>query len=88
MEIQDFLSSINWTVAGNFSIPASDAEYFTLQDIKLSNASKKLLKTFEKGIYLHQKEAIRNAIDKKNVCISTGTASGKTLAFHVAAIEH
>lgn len=88
MEIQDFLSSINWTVSGNFSISASDAKYFTMQDIKLSSASRKLLKAFGKGIYLHQKEAIRNAIDGVNVCISTGTASGKTLAFHIAAIEH
>lgn len=81
MEIQDFLSSINWTVAGNFSIPASDAEYFTLQDIKLSNASKKLLKTFEKGIYLHQKEAIRNAIDKKTFVLAREQRLAKPLHF-------
>ena len=88
MEIQNFLSSIAWTVAGNISIPARNAEYFPTKDLNLSTPSKKLLKTFDKGIYLHQKETIRYAKDGKNVCISTGTASGKTLAFQIAAIEH
>jgi len=87
MKIEKFLSSIAWTVTGNISIPAKNAEYFSTQDLKLSTASKKLLRTFDKGIYLHQKEAIRSAKEGKNVCISTGTASGKTLAFQIAAIE-
>ncbi len=88
MEIAEFLSSINWTLAGKVSIPASDAKYFPTRDLGLSNTSQKLLKTFDKGIYLHQKEAIRYAVEGKNVCISTGTASGKTLVFQIAAIEH
>jgi len=88
MEIQNYLSAINWGLAWKDSMPASDAKYYTTQDLKLSNASRIFLKTFEKGIYLHQKEAIQNTIEGKNVCISTGTASGKTLAFHVAALEH
>lgn len=88
MEIHDFLSSISWKIAGNFSISASSAKYFSFQDLTLSTASNNLLGTLKNGIYLHQKEAIRNAIDGKNVCVSTGTASGKTLAFHIAAIEH
>ena len=87
MKIQDFLSSIDWTLAGQISIPPNEAKYFSIQDLELSGASKKLLKTFEKGIYFHQKEAIRYAKEGKNICISTGTASGKTLAFQIAAIE-
>jgi len=88
MEIQNFLSSLAWTVGGNISIPVINAEYFSTRDLKLSTPSQKLLKTFDKGIYLHQKETIRYAKEGKNVCISTGTASGKTLAFQIAAIEH
>jgi DEAD/DEAH box helicase domain-containing protein len=38
-------------------------------------------------IYMHQRLAIQCALMGKNVCIATGTASGKTLAFQVAAIE-
>ena len=87
MEIQDFLLSINWKVAGKISLPESNPEYFPVKDLKLSTASKEFLKTFEQGIYRHQKEAIRLSKEGRNVCISTGTASGKTLAFHVAALE-
>lgn len=86
--MEKILSSLKWTLAGKVSIPPSEAKYFPIQDIKLSSASKKLLKTFDKGIYLHQKEAIRLAKEGKNICISTGTASGKTLAFQIAAIEY
>lgn len=88
MDIDNFLESIKWTVAGRVSIPATDAKYFPTKDLILSDASKKLLRTFDKGIYFHQKEAIRCAMEGQNVCISTGTASGKTLAFHVPAIEY
>jgi DEAD/DEAH box helicase domain-containing protein len=87
MDVENFLSTINWGLAGKVSIPATEAKYYSVQDLSLSNASKKLLGTFEKGIYLHQKDAIRLAKEGKNVCISTGTASGKTLAFQIAAIE-
>jgi DEAD/DEAH box helicase domain-containing protein len=87
MEIETFLTSIDWNIAGKVSLPASNAEYFAIQDLKLSKGSKRLLKSFESGIYLHQKEAIRYAKEGQNVCVTTGTASGKTLAFQIAAIE-
>lgn len=87
MEIEKVLSSMRWDLVGKVSIPSSEAKYFSVEDLNLSSASRKLLRTFDNGIYFHQKEAIRLAKEGKNVCISTGTASGKTLAFQVAAIE-
>jgi DEAD/DEAH box helicase domain-containing protein len=86
--MENYLSSMKWTLAGKVSIPSKEAKYFPIQDLELSGASRKLLKTLDNGIYLHQKEAIRLAKEGKNLCISTGTASGKTLAFQIAAIEN
>jgi len=62
-------------------------EFKSWQDLDLSEASKKFLKTLPKGIYLHQYEALQNIQKGKNVCISTRTASGKSLVFYVSAME-
>ena len=39
------------------------------------------------GVYLHQKVAIESYLGGDNVCLTTGTASGKSLAYYVAALE-
>jgi DEAD/DEAH box helicase domain-containing protein len=42
---------------------------------------------FKNGLYSHQVEAIETALAGKNVVISTGTASGKTVAFAVPVFQ-
>lgn len=66
MEVQDLLPSIGWNIAGNVFIPASPAQYFPIQDFELSRSSKKLVKYFDEGIYLHQREVIRYS--KETAC--------------------
>ncbi len=38
-------------------------------------------------LYSHQKKAISNILEGKNVCVATPTASGKTLCYHIPIIN-
>jgi DEAD/DEAH box helicase domain-containing protein len=46
-----------------------------------------LIDTFPRGIYQHQGAAMETILQGADVCLSTGTASGKTLAFHMSALS-
>lgn len=46
-----------------------------------------MAKAHPAGLYLHQAEAINRFASGENVCLATGTASGKTTLFHGAAVE-
>lgn len=88
MEIKQFLLSNKWGIVETLSIPPREAQFYKVDDLLLSKASMKFLNDgFPKGIYFHQKEAIKLSQQGENVCLATGTASGKTLSFQVAAIE-
>jgi len=89
MEIKQFLTSNKWEIVETLSIPPREAQFHKVDDLSLSKASMSLLNDdkYKNGLYLHQKEAIRLSQQGENVCLATGTASGKTLSFHVAAIE-
>jgi DEAD/DEAH box helicase domain-containing protein len=57
-------------------------------DLKLCAESHRYLAAnVPAGIYAHQHCAIDEFLHSKNVCLATGTASGKTLAFTIAALE-
>jgi hypothetical protein len=42
----------------------------------------------ERPLYRHQEEAVRKAINKKNIVVSTGTGSGKTESFLIPLLQH
>jgi len=88
MEIQRYLSTNGWDIVETLSIPPREAQYHPVNDLSLSKSSLRFLESFKSGIYLHQKETIRLSLQGENICMATGTASGKTLSFQVAAIEH
>ncbi|MGI8746998.1 MAG: DEAD/DEAH box helicase, partial [Deinococcus sp.] len=46
-----------------------------------------LQRTRSSGVYLHQADAAACAAGFRNFAVTTGTASGKTLCFHLAAME-
>lgn len=88
MNLTEFLKKEKWEIIHTEQIPSRDARLVSFDDLLLSSASKKFLdKNFSAGIYEHQKFAIQRALDQKNVCLTTGTASGKSLAFYIAGLE-
>lgn len=77
-----------WQTTYNIELPRREKNLFDFSDLKLTKATNSYLSSAaENGIYLHQKEAIRTCKNGANVCVTTGTASGKSLIFYAAALE-
>jgi len=88
LEIKDFFSEHEWKLVKTLRMPEKKPKYFSCEELSLSNSSMKLLNTyFPQGIYNHQRLAIERFTKGLNVCMTTGTASGKSLPFYICAIE-
>lgn len=86
--LDNYLQNNNWRIVNIQKIESREGQYYSYDDLSLSEYTKILLnKTVQKGLYKHQKEAISRFLNGNNVCLSTGTASGKSLVFYVAGIE-
>ncbi|PIP08586.1 MAG: hypothetical protein COX51_03745 [Syntrophobacteraceae bacterium CG23_combo_of_CG06-09_8_20_14_all_50_8] len=86
--VEKFMQAKNWNIIERLTLPGREGQYFSANDLHLSRESISFLdSSFPTGIYLHQKEAIKSSLKGENICITTGTASGKSLPFYVAAME-
>ncbi len=84
----DFFRESDWSVHHQLQLPPREAQYAEVDGLKLSgSAIDYLQRTFPKGIYRHQKEALSAIADGDDVCLATGTASGKSMVFYAAAID-
>lgn len=61
------------------NIPEKNAEY--AESHRLNQSIKNRLKKHEIALYTHQADAIDQFLKNNDVCLTTGTASGKTLAY-------
>jgi DEAD/DEAH box helicase domain-containing protein len=88
MGLDGYFQSKKWEIVSTLKIPSRKAKYYIYNDIGLSNQSINFLEhSTPKGIYHHQKEAIKGFLAGENICLTTETASGKSLVFYVTAIE-
>lgn len=88
MLLKKFFAPNNWNVVAALSTPPNEEKLFDFVDLNLSAQSNEYLyQRFPQGLFHHQIEAIRNIREGKNVCMATGTASGKSLAFFISAVE-
>ncbi|NQT83025.1 DEAD/DEAH box helicase [bacterium] len=69
------------------AIPSSDACYAELSSTVAPRIIAALKKMGIEKLYSHQVEAMDNAFSGKNIAISTGTASGKTLCYIVPLLD-
>jgi DEAD/DEAH box helicase domain-containing protein len=78
----------SWQVAHTLDLPTRVGCTVSYDDLPLSDAARALLAaTGYIGLWEHQHRAIAAALHGADVCLATPTASGKTLVFHVTAIE-
>jgi len=85
---RDFFQSNHWDVVDVLTTEPRAAELLPVNDLPLAQASLSFLdRQYPNGIYCHQKTALRLALAGENICLSTGTASGKSLVFQAAAIN-
>jgi len=86
--LTSFLESEGWNIVDVQELPRREGEYLNLREGALSDESERFLSSYlSKGVYRHQAEAIEYFINGSNICLTTGTASGKSLIFYVGAIE-
>ncbi|KKM08469.1 hypothetical protein SY88_23545 [Clostridiales bacterium PH28_bin88] len=86
MDIFKFFKTNGWEVSHTVNVPESPGMHHDPTSLNLSSASMDYLRACYNGIYLHQKIAIEK-FREDNICISTKTASGKSLVFHVCGLE-
>lgn len=87
MSLVDFLDSAGWERVSRQETPSRRAWTCSADDLPLSRFARAYLASAVPEIYLHQHQAISEALNGNNVCLATSTASGKSLAFYVAGIE-
>jgi DEAD/DEAH box helicase domain-containing protein len=88
VSIGEYFSSNDWKVVAELSTEPRAAELHGVDDLPLSAAARSMLdRAYPSGIYRHQKEALRRTLEGENVCLVTGTASGKSLVFQTAAVD-
>jgi DEAD/DEAH box helicase domain-containing protein len=87
-KLSDILASLGWATSHTQQVPGRSERVFDPDDLHLGMAASRLLAAGKVKLYGHQKEAIRLAGEGKNVVLTTATASGKTLAFQIAALEY
>jgi DEAD/DEAH box helicase domain-containing protein len=87
MNVDKFLIENKWQKNHQESVSGREKEVLQVDDLSLSPAAVKFLRSAFSGLYRHQRAALEASLQKRNVCLTTGTASGKSLVFYVAALE-
>jgi DEAD/DEAH box helicase domain-containing protein len=86
--IEEFAATSGWDLAGAIEVPAREQQVVPTAGLGLNRLALRYLGTrFQQGLYAHQYDALRLLLDGKNICMLTGTASGKSLVFYVAGLE-
>jgi DEAD/DEAH box helicase domain-containing protein len=88
MNITDFFTQSGWDVAGELELPAAPPRFADHATLPLAPAAAAFLhERHPSGLYQHQGTALSAALAGKNVCIATGTSSGKSLVFQSTALQ-
>ncbi len=87
MDFRDYFVENGWNIVRDSQTPEQLPGFVLSNDLPLSSLGRKILSQYTDGIYRHQHLAIEAALNGQNVCITTTTASGKSLVFYVTGIE-
>jgi DEAD/DEAH box helicase domain-containing protein len=87
MDAQELPPDLGFTLVASLPLARRQPKYFTFEDLPISQEARAFLSTYSAGIYGHQKEGISKIIAGRNLCLATGTSSGKTAVFFAGAIE-
>jgi DEAD/DEAH box helicase domain-containing protein len=86
-DITETLNTIGYKSIFSKTIPSREGLFKDVLNLKLTDFSNRVVEPYGGKVYQHQYEAIELIQTEKNVCITTSTSSGKTLIFHLAALE-
>lgn len=77
----------NWKHVATLEIPSRTQIVESFNDLDVSKETLTFLSNAVHGLYVHQKKAIKYGVRGNNICLLTGTASGKSLPFYALGIE-
>lgn len=84
----EFLRERSWVINDFRRLEGRPAEFTTVDGLPLgSSAYRYLTRRFPGGLYRHQREGIERLLAGKDVCLATGTASGKSAVFYAAVLH-
>lgn len=87
-EIRCVLAGEGWDIIAKLDLPPRSPTFVDYSNLGLSRPTLKLLASqAPSGLYKHQYEALKVLLGGKNTCLTTGTASGKSLVFYSAGVE-
>lgn len=82
------LHQLDWVINHQLYLPGRSAAYEEFADLGLAAPATEFVRCrYPQGMYSHQRNGLRAFLDGHNLCMATGTASGKSLVFHVAIIH-
>jgi len=80
-------SALAPSISCSFSKPRQEAVYSTYSENFLPDIQQYLERTYPKGLYKHQADALNAIQEGKNVLIITGTSSGKSLCYQLPVLN-
>lgn len=79
------LAECGFNVAGSQTLSGREAKFAPVPMALHPIIRSRLEQSFPNGLYAHQSQAIRESLAGNDVCLSTSTASGKSLSFMAVA---
>lgn len=86
-DIPTILNSFTNRIIETRNLPERKGSYSDIPPVFDSDLKKCLAGMGYQKLYLHQAEMFERATEGKNVIITTGTASGKSMAFYLPVIQ-
>jgi len=88
MSLDDWLEDHDWAIVDTHNLPQRTEVLYPAGELGLHDCAVRFLEAEYNGsMYRHQLEGLRQILSRKNVCLTTGAASGKSLVFQVAALN-
>src|SRR5436305_355249 len=86
--LSKFLAKELWDVAGGLKLDGRGAAFEDPGTLSLAPTALAFLsRRHPTGVFRHQYASLEAVRDKRNVCVTTGTSSGKSLVFQTAAVD-
>lgn len=87
-DLRGILEAAGWPIVHRQKLPARQETTFPVEDLALGHGFQRYAgEKFGGRLYGHQVEALRKFAEGRNVCLTTGTASGKSAVFYGAAMK-
>ena len=85
--LERLLAQCGFAAVGRQTLPERGGTYASVPKNLHAKARECLEKTYPLGIYSHQAQALQHSLDGADICLSTSTASGKSLVFMATAMH-